>query len=39
MNIIQAMNDPKLFKPWFMDPATWNAWRAFSGAVVRVAHG
>ena len=29
MNIIQAMADPKLFKPWFKDPATWAAWRAF----------
>ena len=29
MNIIQAMADPKLFKPWFKDPSTWEAWRAF----------
>jgi hypothetical protein len=29
MNIIQAMADKKLFAPWFKDPATWAAWRAF----------
>jgi hypothetical protein len=29
MNIIQAMADPKLFKPWFKDATTWAAWRAF----------
>ena len=29
MNILQAMSDKKLFKPWFKDPATWTAWRAF----------
>ena len=29
MNIIQAMADPKLFAPWFKEPATWAAWRAF----------
>lgn len=29
MNILQAMSDQKLFKPWFKDPATWVAWRAF----------
>lgn len=27
MNIISAMDDPKLFEPWFTGP-TWNAWRA-----------
>jgi hypothetical protein len=29
VNILQAMSDKKLFRPWFKDPATWNAWRAF----------
>jgi hypothetical protein len=29
MNIIQAMADKKLFAPWFKDPASWGAWRAF----------
>jgi hypothetical protein len=29
VNILQAMSDPKLFRPWFKDPATWVAWTAF----------
>jgi hypothetical protein len=29
MNIIQAMADKKLFAPWFKDPASWVAWKAF----------
>jgi hypothetical protein len=29
MNILQAMSDRKLFRPWFKDMATWEAWRAF----------
>jgi hypothetical protein len=29
MNIVQAMSDPKLFRPWFRKPETWEAWRAF----------
>jgi hypothetical protein len=29
MNILQAMSDKKLFRPWFKDMATWEAWRAF----------
>ena len=29
MNILQAIEDPKLFAPWFRDKATWAAWRAF----------
>jgi hypothetical protein len=29
VNILQAMKDPKLFRPWFKDPATWVAWTAF----------
>jgi hypothetical protein len=29
MNILQAIDDPKLFAPWFRDPVTWAAWRVF----------
>ena len=29
MNILDAIDDPQLFAPWFRDPATWQAWRAF----------
>jgi hypothetical protein len=29
VNIIEAMSDPKLFRPWFKDPSTWVAWTAF----------
>jgi hypothetical protein len=28
MNIIEAIDDPALFKNYFRDPATWAAWRA-----------
>ena len=27
--ILDAMASPALFKRWFRDPATWQAWRAF----------
>jgi hypothetical protein len=33
MNILEAIADPKLFRPWFRDPATWRAWHAFLGAL------
>ena len=33
MNLLQAMDDPKLFAPWFKDKGTWTAWRAFVGAL------
>lgn len=33
MNILQACDDPALFAPWFRDPATWQAWRAFLAAL------
>jgi hypothetical protein len=33
MNILQAIDDPALFKPWFRDPATWAAWRVFLAAL------
>jgi len=29
VNIVDAMRDPQLFKPWFKEPATWAAWEAF----------
>jgi hypothetical protein len=29
VNILTAMADKKLFRPWFKDPSTWEAWRAF----------
>lgn len=29
MNIIEAIEDPNLFAPWFKNPATWAAWRSF----------
>ena len=32
MTILDAMNDAALFKPWFKDPATWEAWCAFLAA-------
>ncbi len=33
MNIVDACRDPKLFAPWFKDPATWAAWLAFLTAL------
>jgi hypothetical protein len=33
MNILEAIADPHLFAPWFRDPATWTAWRAFLAAL------
>lgn len=29
MNILDAVDDPHLFRPWFKDPDSWKAWRAF----------
>jgi hypothetical protein len=29
VNIIEACRDPKIFKPWFDDEATWAAWFSF----------
>jgi len=29
----QACRDPNLFGPWFRDPETWGAWRAFLAAL------
>jgi hypothetical protein len=33
MNILSATRDRKLFGPWFREPATWAAWRAFLAAL------
>ena len=33
MDILQAMDDPNLFAPWFKDPTTWKAWKAFLSAL------
>ena len=33
MDIIQAIEDLKLFKPWFKDPNTWKAWFVFLAAL------
>ena len=33
MNILEAMDDPKLFAPLFKDHATWAPWRAFLAAL------
>lgn len=29
MNILQTMDDPNLFGPWFKHTDTWTAWRVF----------
>ena len=39
MNVLEAMADPKLFRPWFRDPATWAAWRAFLAALFALPMG
>jgi hypothetical protein len=28
-SILQAMSEPRIWGPWFRDPATWQPWRAF----------
>jgi hypothetical protein len=34
LNILQAMDDPNLFAPWFArSPESWSAWRAFLAAL------
>ena len=33
MNLLDASRDPNLFAPWFRDPETWTAWRAFLAAL------
>jgi hypothetical protein len=29
MNIIECMDEPKLWQRWFKDQGTWSAWRVF----------
>jgi hypothetical protein len=33
VNILEAIDDPLLFTPWFRNATTWNAWRAFLAAL------
>jgi hypothetical protein len=33
VNILETLNDPKLFGPWLKNPATWAAWRALLAAL------
>lgn len=33
MNILQACQSPRVFGPWFKDPASWEAWFAFLSAL------
>lgn len=32
-SILDAINDPSLFQPWFKNRASWNAWMAFLAAL------
>ena len=33
ITLLDAINDPQLFKPWFKDPGSWKAWNAFHKAL------
>jgi hypothetical protein len=33
LTILDAIDHPKIFKPWFRDPESWVAWRAFLAAL------
>jgi hypothetical protein len=33
VTILDAVADANLFAPWFREPATWAAWRAFLAAL------
>ena len=33
MKILDAIDDPNLFRPWFRNQASWSAWRAFLAAL------
>jgi hypothetical protein len=32
-SLLDLLDDPRVFGPWFPDPATWAAWRAFLAAL------
>ena len=36
MNIIAAIEDPGLFKPFFKDPGTWRSWETYLRALFRL---
>ena len=33
MDLLTACRDPRLFAPWFKDPATWASWQVFLRAL------
>jgi hypothetical protein len=33
LNILQALDDPAVFGPWFKARASWTAWRSFLAAL------
>jgi hypothetical protein len=33
VTILDAVDDANLFAPWFREPSTWAAWRAFLAAI------
>jgi hypothetical protein len=33
VSILQALDEPRVWRPWFRDPATWWPWRAFLRAL------
>ena len=35
-SILDLIDDPQAFAPWFKDPTTWAAWRAFLAALFTV---
>lgn len=36
MNIIDALDDDRFFKPLFKDPGTWQAWRVYLKALFNI---
>ena len=39
VTLLRAMRDPKLFGPWFRNPTSWAAWRAFLSALFALPMG
>lgn len=39
VSILEAADDPRLFAPWFRDPPSWRAWRAFLAALFALPMG